>query len=212
MVRDTNDLPGIPNSGSLVYVTTPWANANSIKTDGIDLDIVWKLRPKEWGAFTTEFQWTHIFNFTQTFTDGQTFSYAGTQGNYGVSSGAGTPADRMNLIIGWNRGPWNLTGTVRYVSDYQSITWKGDEAVDGCLSPEDKPPECHVSSFTTLDLSASYTGFKNWQIFGSIINVFNRIAPFNPAAAYGGVNFNYNYAFSGATGTQFNLGARYTFQ
>ncbi len=212
VVRDTNNLAGVPNSGSLVYVTTPWANANSVKTDGIDLDILWKLRPKEWGALTTEFQWTHIFNFTQTFTDGQTFSYAGTQGNYGVSSGAGTPVDRMNLIVGWNRGAWNMTGTVRYISDYQSIYWKGDEALDGCVSTEDKPPACHVSSFTTLDLSASYTGFKNWQIFGSIINVFNRISPFNPAAAYGGVNFNYNYAFSGATGTQFNLGARYTFR
>jgi iron complex outermembrane recepter protein len=212
IVRDTNNLPGIPNSGSLVYVTTPWTNANNVKTDGIDLDVVWKLRPQAWGALTTEFQWTHIFNFTQTFTDGQTFNYVGTQGNYGVSSGAGTPADRMNLIIGWNRGPWNLTGTVRYISDYQSIGWTGEEAVDGCLSPEDKPPACHVSSFTTLDLSASYSGFENWQIFGSIINVFNRIAPFNPAAAYGGVNFNYNYAFSGATGTQFNLGARYTFR
>ena len=29
---------------------------------------------------------------------------------------------------------------------------------------------------------------------------------------YGSINYNYNYAFSGATGTQFNLGARYTFQ
>ena len=69
-----------------------------------------------------------------------------------------------------------------------------------------------MSSFTTLDLSASYTGFKNWQIFGSIINVFNRMPPFNPAAGYGTVNYNYNYAFSGATGTQFNLGVRYTFK
>ena len=45
-----------------------------------------------------------------------------------------------------------------------------------------------------------------------IINVFNRVALFNPAAAYGGVKFNYNWAFSGATGTQFNLGVRYTFE
>ena len=69
-----------------------------------------------------------------------------------------------------------------------------------------------MSSFTTLDLSATYSGFKDWQIFGSVINVFNRIAPFNPAAAYGNVNYNFNYAYSGGTGTQFNLGARYTFQ
>jgi outer membrane receptor for ferrienterochelin and colicin len=52
----------------------------------------------------------------------------------------------------------------------------------------------------------------NGQIFGSIINVFDRIAPFNPAAGYGNINYNFNYAQSGATGTQFNLGARYTFQ
>jgi len=31
-------------------------------------------------------------------------------------------------------------------------------------------------------------------------------------AAYGGYNYNYNYAGTGATGTQFNLGVRYTFQ
>ncbi len=69
-----------------------------------------------------------------------------------------------------------------------------------------------VDSFTTFDLSASYKGFKNWEIFGSIINVFNEKAPFASAAAYGFVNYNYNYAFSGATGTQFNLGVRYTFK
>ncbi len=71
---------------------------------------------------------------------------------------------------------------------------------------------CSVDSFTTFDLAASYKGFKNWEIFGSIVNVFNEKAPFAPAAAYGLVNYNYNYSFSGATGTQFNAGVRYTFQ
>jgi iron complex outermembrane recepter protein len=91
--------------------------------------------------------------------------------------------------------------------------WQGDTPppdAPQCLPPIDTPG-CHVASFTTFDLSASYSGWKNWQVFGSIINVFNRIAPFNPAAAYGGVNYNYNWAFSGATGTRFNLGVRYTF-
>jgi iron complex outermembrane recepter protein len=207
--RDTNDLPGIPNSGTVLYVSTPFQNANKVQTDGVDLDVTWKQSLKEWGQLTTEVQWTHVFNYKQTFANGQTYNYVGTQGNYDVSSGSATPSDRLNLIVGWNQGPWNVTGTVRYVSDYQSITWQGSE--DGCISPLDGP-DCHVSSFTTLDLSASYSGFKNWQIFGSVINVFNRLAPFNPAAAYGNVNYNYNYAYSGGTGTQFNLGARYTFE
>jgi iron complex outermembrane receptor protein len=209
--RDTNNLPGIPNSGTLLYVSTPYQNANKVKTDGIDLDVVWKQSLKEWGTLSTEFQWTHVINYNQTFPNGQTFKYVGTQGNYDVSSGSATPEDRMNLIIGWTRGRWNVVGTVRYVSDYQSTPYQDVVTPDECLSVLDFDT-CHVSSFTTLDLSAAYTGFKNWQIFGSVINVFDRIAPFNPAAAYGSVNFNYNYAFSGGTGTQWNLGARYTFQ
>ena len=210
--RDSNNLPGIPNSGTLLYVSTPYQNANTVKTAGIDLNIVWKQSLKDWGNLNTELQWTHVFNYDQTFANGDTFKYVGTQGNYDVSSGSATPQDRINLIMGWTRGPWNVTGTVRYVSDYQSIPYQGAiEDGTGCLSVLDGP-DCHVSSFTTLDLSAQYTGFKNWQIFGSVINVFNRIAPFNPAAAYGNINANYNYAYSGITGTQFNLGARYSFQ
>jgi iron complex outermembrane receptor protein len=208
--RDTNDLPGIPNSGTLLYVQAPYQNANKVKTSGIDLDIVWKLGLNDWGALTTELQWTHVFDYEQTLSNGVTLSYAGTQGNYDVSSAAGTPADRMNIILGWQRGPWNVTGTVRYVSGYTEIPYRSAPVPDACLSAL-SGPACHVPSFTTLDLSAAYTGFRNWQIFGSIINVFNRIAPFNPSAAYGGINYNFNYAASGGTGTQFNVGVRYTF-
>ena len=213
--RDTNDLPGIPNSGTVLYVSTPFQNANTVKTDGIDLDIIWKANLKDWGTLTTEYQWTHVFNYSQTL-GGIEYKYAGTSGNYDVSSGSGTPEDRMNLILGWNRGPWGVTGTVRYVSGYDEIPFQGEstgvnDPNGGCLGIQYAGENCSVSSFTTLDLSAQYTGFKNWQIFGSVINVFNRIAPYAPAAAYGLINYNYNYAYSGATGTQFNLGARYTF-
>jgi iron complex outermembrane receptor protein len=211
IVRATDNLPGIPNSGTLLAVQAPYTNANTVKTDGIDFDIKYRWDMKEYGRLTPEFQWTHVFNYKQTL-GGVTYQYVGTQGNYDVSSGSATPQDRMNLIIGWDQGPWNVTGTVRYVSDYQSIAYEGAYADSGCLSSLDTEPDCHVSSFTTLDLSASYKGFKNWEIYGSVINVFNRMAPFNPAAAYGNVNYNYNYAASGATGTVFNLGAKYTFK
>ncbi len=84
--------------------------------------------------------------------------------------------------------------------------------LDGAPGTTNEQTSCSVDSFTTFDLSASYKGFKNWEIFGSVLNVFNEKAPFAPAAAYGLVNYNYNYALSGALGTQFNLGVRYTFK
>jgi len=216
--RDSNNLPGIPNSGTVLYVQTPYQNANTVKTDGIDLDILWRYNMKDWGTFSTEFQWTHVFNYSQTLGNIE-YKYAGTSGNYDVSSGSGTPEDRWNLILGWARGPWNVTGTVRFVSGYDELPWsnEGAKAPDDCLwhpvgTGASEQTSCTVDSFTTLDLAASYKGFKNWEIFGSVINVFNTKAPFAPAAAYGLVNYNYNYAFSGATGTQFNLGARFTFK
>jgi len=218
--RDTNNLPGIPNSGTVLYVSTPFQNANTVKTDGIDLDIIYKWNLKEYGMLTTEFQWTHVLNYSQTL-GGIEYKYAGTSGNYDVSSGSGTPQDRWNLILGWQQGPWNVTGTVRFVSGYDEIPWSNEGASmpTDCLwglqpapGTTNEQTSCSVKSFTTFDLSANYTGFKNWSIFGSVINLFNAKAPFAPAAAYGLVNANYNYAFSGITGTQFNLGARYTFQ
>ena len=155
-----------------------------------------------------------MFNYSQTL-GGIEYKYAGTAGNYDVSSGSGTPEDRWNLILGWARGPWNVTGTVRFVSGYDELPWsnEGAQMPGDCLSVQlPSPDSCSVDSFTTFDLSASYKGFKNWEIFGSVVNVFNEKAPFASAAAYGFVNYNYNYAFSGATGTQFNLGVRYTFK
>ena len=212
VVRDTNDLPGIPGSGTVLYALVPWVNARNVKTDGIDLDVVWRQSLRDWGNLTTQLQWTHVLRYSQTFSDGTTYRFEGTQGDVGVGSSPGTPADRVNLIVGWQRGPWTVTGTLRYVSDYDSLYYRGyREETGACVSPLDGP-DCHVSSFTTLDLSAQYGGFRNWQLFGSVVNVFNRIAPFNPAIAGNSVNYNYNYAFSGATGTQFNLGLRYTFQ
>jgi len=209
--RDSNDLPGIPNSGTLLYVQAPYQNANSVVTDGVDVDLLARLPLGAAGTITAELQWTHVLKYVETFANAVALDFAGTQGNYDVSSAAGTPKDRINVIVGWQNGPLMVTGTVRYVSDYSEIPYRGAPIPEGCLSSL-SAPQCHVASFTTLDLSAAYNGFKNWQVFGSIINVFDRIAPFNPSSAYGSVNYNYNYAFPGATGTQFNLGARYSFQ
>ena len=207
--------PGIPNSGTLLSVAIPYQNGDNIKTDGIDLDVVWRQTLGDWGNLRTELQWTHVFRYTSTF-NGQSFEFAGTQGTVRrCSSAAGTPMDRVEPHLGWARGPWNVTGTLRYVSDYDfdritAAAGRG-RAVGLHLSRIDGP-DCHVASFTTLDLSAL---LLRLQELADLRLGHQRLQPHRAvqlAAAYGGVNYNYNYAFSGATGTQFNLGFRYTFE
>jgi outer membrane receptor protein involved in Fe transport len=70
-------------------------------------------------------------------------------------------------------------------SPYQGVSSTVNDPDSQCLGLQYAGTNCRVASFTTLDLSASYSGFKNWQIFGSVINVFNRIAPYAPAAHTG---------------------------
>ncbi len=207
IIRGNDDLPGIPNSGTLYAVSAPYENADSVKTNGYDVTATYRTPVKNYGNLTTSLQWTHILKFTRNI-GGTTYSYAGTHGPTSLSSSAGMPKDRFNVVIGWDRGPWNVAGTVRYVGPMDDIESRQQP---DCLNFGDEG-YCTVASFTTLDLAASYKGFKNWEIFGSVINVFNATAPFDRQAGYGSYNFNYNYALAGAVGTQFNLGARYTFK
>jgi len=211
VIRDPNDvLPGIPNSGTILSVTAPYQNLDRTKTDGIDVSARYRFAQSDWGTFTASVEYTHILNFKRTFSNGITNQYAGTHGPTFLSSSAGMPQDKANFVLSWERGPWNVAGTIRYIGPMDDIESK--EQPD-CLTSSALGVDgfCTVASFTTLDLSASYKGFKNWEIFGSIINVFNRIAPFDYSAGYGIYNYNFNYALAGATGTMFNIGARYTF-
>jgi iron complex outermembrane receptor protein len=214
VIRSADDpLPGIPNSGTILAVTAPYQNLNKTKTNGIDVSARYRWNARDWGNFTAQLDYTYVLNFTRTFSNGISAQYAGTHGPQLLSSSAGMPRDKANLALSWDRGPWNVTGTIRYVGGMKDI--ESDEEPDFCFTRDSLGVGtwgCTVSSFTTLDLAASYKGFKNWEIFGSVINVFNRKAPFDYQAGYGLFNYNFNYAFSGATGTQFNIGARYTFQ
>ena len=208
--RNPNDeLPGIPNSGTILSVYAPYTNENTTKTDGIDIDARYQWTDSQGlGRFNVGLNWTHILSFKRTLGDGVTQEFAGAHGPTELSSSAGTPQDRGVFGFGWDRGPWAATVWVRYTGPMDDKETADDE---DCLHP-DYQTGCHVASFTTVDLTASYKGFKNWEIFGSINNLFNRKAPFDYQAGYGLPFYNSNYAQSGAIGTFFTAGVRYSFK
>ena len=184
----------MPDSGTILSVYAPYTNENTTKTDGIDIDARTQWTDADLGRFTLGINWTHIFSFKRTLGDGTTSEFAGSHGPTELSSSAGTPKDRGVLGFGWDRGPWSATTWLRYTGPMQDIEFIGDE--NGCLHI-DYQVGCHISSFTTVDVSGSYKGFKNWEIYGSINNLFNRKAPFDYQAGYGLPFYNTNYAFVG---------------
>ena len=70
---------------------------------------------------------------------------------------------------------------------------------------------CKTASFTTFDLSGKYQVTKALQVYGSVGNVFDRIAPYDLSAFYGITHYNANYHQAGGLGRTYNVGVKYQF-
>jgi iron complex outermembrane receptor protein len=57
---------------------------------------------------------------------GVSYEYAGTHGNCDTSNCASTPADKVNFVLGWDRGDWNVTGNVNYRGKMKNVYFEGD--------------------------------------------------------------------------------------
>ena len=223
-------------NGQLATVTGFYGNAAKTNTEGVDLEIKHRMSLGEAGKLTAQLNWTHTKKFNRTDADGNTFEYVGTQGPIVLSAGVGTPKDRLSLSLGWDRGPWAVTGVISYVGPLKMIDHKGETVTDngdGTVTDDTNGlvynsngatncavfdtagnpyNDCRLPSFTTFDLFAKWTPMKNLDINFSIQNVFDRKAPFDPylVNTYG-INYNQGWHQSGAIGRFFTIGAKYSF-
>ncbi len=222
--------------GDLGTISAPYINANKTTTSGFDIDLRQKLSLHEFGTVTAALVFTHVISFERELADGSTFEYAGTHGPYALSSAGGTPQDRARLDLTWEKGPVTISGAVNYVSGMDLIDHEGEELFDledgthatttfegayyvlnpngqvcGVYNPDGTVfNDCHLASFTTFDLFGKWEAEKNWEVTGSVQNLFNRMAPFDPYT-YGGVNYNPAFHQSGAVGRFMTIGVKYTF-
>jgi len=204
VLRDSNDIGGVANSGTILAVNSDYVNANSSRVRGIDTDIrqTFAIGP---GQLELDAQWSHLLKFERTGASG-TVDYVGTHGNCDVTNCIGTPQDRINVGTTWKQGSWSVSGVVNYIDSIENKDSRGGSYLafyaDG--SPVEK-----IASFTTFDLSGRWNVTDAFELNASVQNVFDRIAPLDPST-YGGVNYNPLH-FSGAVGRYFTVGAKYTF-
>ncbi len=212
VLRDTDLINGVPGSGSILAINTAYVNANSSKVEGIDTDIRQDIPLGAYGDLRLDLQWSHIRKFERTEGDA-TVDFAGTHGDCNVTNCIGTPKDRINFGATWNYNAWSVSGIVNYISSMDNIQQRGDDKEDACLwyytDGVPAPSGCKLGSFTTFDLSANWKITDAFELFGSVQNVFDRVAPLDPVT-YGAVNYNPLH-YSGAIGRYFTLGAKYTF-
>jgi iron complex outermembrane receptor protein len=200
----------VPNTGTLLAVTTQYFNSTSTKVRGLDLDVRQKFDLNNAGSLSLDLQWTHISSFERI--DGaSTIQWAGTHGNCDVSNCIGTPKDRINFGVTWDYNKlFSISSIVNYRGKMDNVFEEGDTTcavhfADGT----DAPNGCKVPSFYTIDLSATWNPSDSWQVFGSVANVTDKIAPLDPLT-YGAVNYN-PLDYSGAIGRYYTVGMKYTF-
>ena len=199
----------VPGTGTLLITKAPYRNSSFTEIKGVDLDIKQRVRLGDYGRAMFGLTWTHVASWVRAESDTVRYQYAGTHGNCDTSNCAGTPKNKINLTGSWDIGNWNLSGVVNYRSEMKNTLFSGDLCASHLASGADAPNGCKLASFTTLDLSTRWNVSKHVQLYASINNVTDKIAPLDPLT-YGGMSYNPMDA-SGAIGRYFKLGASYTF-
>lgn len=213
IARDPSTATGIPGDpGAITAVLARYVNSAQTKVRGADLDArqSFNLGPNS-GTFTMDAQWTHLFKWLRTEQDGSERDFAGTHGNCDVTNCIGTPDDRVNFRLSWEKDAWRVSANANYRGPIKNTLFKNDPA--GCAvtfaNGSPAPNGCEIKSFTTVDLTLRWKAMPKLEVFGSIQNLFNSIAPLDPLT-YGAQAYN-PLDYSGAVGRFFTLGVRYTF-
>jgi len=209
-VRSDNNLPGIPNSGTLLAAETNYINSASTRVRGADMDarFTFNLGP---GTLKLDAQWTRITSFLRTDAAGVESQFAGTHGNCDTTNCIGTPKDRVNFGATFGMGSWDVSTVVNFIGKFDNRLEASDPDCAFHLDNGDNAPnaDCTIPSFYSVDLAARWNITDPLQVFGSVQNLFDRVAPLDPTT-YGAVNYNPLH-FSGALGRYYTLGMRYSF-
>jgi iron complex outermembrane recepter protein len=218
-----------PSSGPILYIPVRYVNANSTKVNGWELDTKYRFNLGSYGYLKTELDWSHMMSYQFT-TGGVTYQLAGTHGPAVIGGNTGNPKDRAQFTVTYERGPWEVAGTLNYISSFDLTDPSGSNAgvpvltcEDGVNqggyfaawipsgSPTDKSA-CRVHSFTTFNLTGAYKMNNGWTIRAAVDNLFDRQPPLD-LNTYGGGNLPYNPSLhqAGAVGRFVSVGATYKF-
>ena len=214
-----------PAVGPILYGESPYINAGSTKTHGIEADVRYRWRlANDMGTVTANLSAAHTFGY-ETAVAGTSYQLAGTQGPSSVGGATGNPKDRAQFTLGYTRGPLDLTATVNYTSGFSTIDPSHD-ALDCTRTALDVGGRtyyqglvqpawlCEVSSFTTTNLNLQYKLTQNLTLRAAVLNLFDKQPPYD-VGTYGnaGAQTSYNASLhqAGAIGRFYSLGLAYAF-
>ncbi len=186
--------------GTIAYVTAGWINAGGAKTRGADVSIKGNTN---WDGYKI------LLNVDGTYT--QSFKFAEIPGQpYKEYVGLFFTRDlylrwktRSSLTV--SKGDWSGVLAQNFSTGY------ADQLPDGGKSTPPPGFNPRVGNYTTYNLSATYTGFKNFTLTGSLINLLNTDPPFTAHNVDEVVGAGWDPRVADPRGRTLSVQAKYTF-
>ncbi len=157
---DPAGIPGPIQSVNLIY-----ANLSETETAGVDAELRWRIPLAEYGKLTLAGYAAYTDKYKFAVEPGaEMVNYNGTHNQ---------PRVVANGSAVWERGPWSAGVGFNYVG---KNLWIGSP-FQTCSAAVNSVGGCVIKPWTTMDLMARYTGFKNWTVRAGIKNVQNKRPP-----------------------------------
>jgi iron complex outermembrane receptor protein len=219
-----NNLPACPTVltpvGLIAFQVFPYINATQTEVNGIDFELEGHADIGAAGRLGATLNYSHMLHYYLTDPLGNRTDLAGTHGPTGVSGDTGNPKDRAVLTLTWDRGPWDVAGSVNYVghfnltdpsigiNDCGSSILNSGKWINAYTGPNSF---CEVGTFVDVDLNVEYTFSDHFRVRGAVLNLFDKPPPLDMQTY--GASGNYSGAFhdAGAIGRFYSVGATYTF-
>jgi len=159
-----------PN-GTLVAIDQRWINAGETVTEGVEVNL-------RGGFDGMGARWTAGLDGTYLLTKKSrvlpSVDFGGSEiGKFSFAGDLGLRWKHVAFLT-YKRADWSSTLSQVFRSGYDDQVLPGVSS--GRVSPPDWKPE--VDSYTTYNLSATWTGIKNFTVTGLIKNIFNQDPPF----------------------------------
>ncbi len=160
------------NIGKLGMVYNPYVNTGKTRASGIDFDITSRIKIEDIGTLMVRLEGDYALNY-------QNFSIADNKWEKNVA-GEFDRGSRMNgkLTTALSRGAWDTAVVINYASGYSSNSISSPTYCATQKVAAENMWLCErVGPSTLVNLSLSYSGFKNTRLNMFIGNLFQSDGP-----------------------------------
>ncbi len=242
VIRDTNpanllvDASGktVPNSGPILQVNRSYINQGMTQVSGVDLEVTLRKSLGDYGRLSTTLNWAYLGTYKRAMKPGDTaHNTAGSNGglsDWNISAGD-NPRNRASWMTTWTQGVNSVTLGANFI-DHVSLLRRYDNdvvyPVPYCHYGSGQPKDayqlgglpkfsnyysnCEVASWTTFDVSYSYTGIKNLTLSVNVRNFLDKAAPYDPRYGTSTTVEGFNSQLHNGMGRNFRVTAKYVFK